>query len=82
MAISDELGGINFLLSDSTGTWCVLFTADDFKLVAGPFDFVSQILGDPKMVRSAFLEFAADQPDELRHVALRAARYMDWVVER
>jgi hypothetical protein len=77
--VSDELTGVNFLLADEAGSLCLLLTTDDFKLIAGPLDFVTRIAGDPTDAREAFLAFAADELEELQSVLLRADSYMDWV---
>jgi hypothetical protein len=77
--LSDDLAGINFLLADDVGTRCILFTADDFKLVAGPISFVIQVAGEPTMARDAFLAFSVDQHDEFQPALRRAASYMSWV---
>lgn len=77
--VSDELTGINFLLTDESGTRCLLFTTDDFKLVAGPLDFVTLIVGDAVKAKEAFLSFAAGQLDDFQPVLKQAASYMAWV---
>jgi hypothetical protein len=78
--LSDELVGINFLLSDEAGLRCILFTADDYKLNAGPIRFVKQVAGDPVKAREEFVAFAADELAERRTVLERAASYMQWVL--
>lgn len=77
--ICDELVGVNFLLVDESARQCILFTTRDFKLVAGPVEFVAAVVGSPEAARDEFLEFAIDQPDALRIAATRAAGYMSWI---
>jgi hypothetical protein len=77
--LSGELAGVNFLLADSAATRCLLFTTDDFKLVAGPLEFVTQIVGDPTTARKVFQNFAADQLEEFRPAFTAAQSYMSWV---
>jgi 5,10-methylenetetrahydrofolate reductase len=77
--VSREFAGISFLLSDVGGSRCVLFTTDDFKLVAGPLAFVEHFAGDPLAAREAFVAFAEDHLEDLRPILARAASYMSWV---
>lgn len=77
--ICDAFLGMNFVLVDPAATKCILFTAYDFKLIAGPLAFVTAIVGEPRAARAAFLEFAEDQPGSLRATAARAAEYMSWI---
>lgn len=77
--ICADLVGVNFVLVDTTGQNCILFTAYDFKLIAGSLAFVTAIAGEPRAAREAFIEFAAGQPASLRATAARAAEYMKWV---
>lgn len=77
--LSSELAGVNFVLLDSPATHCILFTTDDYKLVAGPPAFVTRIVGDPRAAMDSFIEFAADQLEEMQPAMLRAESYMSWV---
>lgn len=77
--LSSELAGVNFILADIAGTRCILFTTDDFKLVAGPLAFVTHIAGEPSAARESFKEFAADQLEALQPALVRAESYMSWV---
>ncbi|WP_129666523.1 hypothetical protein [Phytoactinopolyspora endophytica] len=76
---SRELTGMNFVLADEAGTRCLLFTTDDFKLIAGPLPFVTRFAGDLIGARDDFLAFAADQLADHRAILEEAASYMDWV---
>lgn len=77
--LSREFGGINFLLSDADASRCVLFTTDDFKLVAGPLAFVETFVGDPQTAWDAFAAFRNDSIEDLHPILDRAASYMSWV---
>ena len=77
--LSRELGGINFLLADADASRCVLFTTDDFKLVAGPLTFVEGFVGDPQAALDAFAAFRDDSLEDLHPALERAASYMWWV---
>lgn len=77
--LSRELAGINFLLTDADASRCVLFTTDDFKLVAGPLTFVEAFVGDPQAASDAFAAFRGDSLEDLHAVLERAASYMWWV---
>lgn len=77
--LSRELGGINFLLTDAEASRCVLFTTDDFKLVAGPLAFVEGFVGDPVTAWNAFVVFSQDSSDDISPILERAASYMSWV---
>ncbi len=77
--VSRELAGINFLLTDADASRCVLFTTDDFKLVAGPLTFVEGFVGDPQAASDAFAAFRGDSLEDLHPILERAASYMRWV---
>lgn len=78
--LSDELIGINFLLADASYERCILFTAYDFKLIAGSRQFITAVAGDPMTTREEFIDFYSDQLEPFRTTAIRAAAYMDWIV--
>lgn len=79
--LSDEFAGINVLLAPRGGVEaCVLFTTDDFKLVAGPLPFLEAYSGDLTAARDEFRSFAGDHAEDLRPVLERAASYTDWIV--
>lgn len=78
-AISFELAGINCALTDEAGSLCVLFTTDDFKLVAGPLEFVASYAGDLLAAKRDFLAFSQDHLEGLRLTLRKAAAYMDWI---
>lgn len=77
--VSGKLAGVNFALLDSQARQCVLFTTRDFKLIAGPLEFVTAVAGEPSIARQEFCDFAADQPGPLREAAERAASFMNWL---
>ncbi len=80
--LSRELAGVNFLLTDTDASRCVLFTTDDFKLVAGPMPFVEGFVGDPQVASEAFAAFRGDSLEDLQPILERAATYMWWVAAR
>jgi hypothetical protein len=76
-----EFLGINALLLPRSGVdLAVLFCTDDFHLVAGTRQFVTDYAGDLHAARAAFLDFINDHFKEMRPFLWRvAARYMAWI---
>jgi hypothetical protein len=74
-AFSWEFSGINALLLPHSGTeLAVLFSTDDYHLVAGTRQFVTDYAGDLKAARGAFVDFV----ESLRRDATAAAQG-DWL---
>ncbi len=80
-ALSRELAGINFLLTDFDASRCVLFTTDDFKLVAGPLGFVGSFVGEPRAALDAFVDFRDESHEDLHPILDRVVSYMGWVAD-
>lgn len=78
--MSREFGGVNALVvPQDRDDVCVLFTTDDFKLIAGPESLLVDYAGDLSEVRSDFLAFASNHLEEIQPVLDRVASYMDWI---
>ncbi len=79
-AFSWEFSGINALLLPHSGTdLAVLFSTDDYRLVAGTRQFVADYAGDLKAARDEFVEFAEGQFDVMQPLLRRVAGYMSWI---
>lgn len=78
--LSDTLMGINVVLFDSRLICCVVLTAYDFKLIAGPREFLEAVVGDVLAAKREFLAFARDaSSDASRALLARAIDLMSWM---
>lgn len=81
-ALSWEMAGINTLLIPKRSLeLAILCTVDDFRLVAGPREFVLSYAGDAVASRRRFVDFLEGHFEAMQPVLRRAARYMDWIGE-
>jgi hypothetical protein len=79
-SFSSEFSGINALLMPSEGiALAVLFSTDDFHLVAGSEDFVAVYGGDLKAAKANFVDFARGHFEVMRPILTKASHYMDWI---
>jgi hypothetical protein len=79
-AFSWEFSGINALLLPHSGKdLAVLFSTDDYYLIAGTRQFVTDYAGDLKTARDAFVDFAEDHFDVMQPLLCRVIRYMSWI---
>jgi hypothetical protein len=76
-AFSSEFSGINALLLPATGVdMAVLFTMDDYHLVAGSRQFVSSYAGDIHAAQEEFLRFVDDHLEVMQPTLRRVSRYL------
>jgi hypothetical protein len=77
---SAKFGGINALLLPRIGTdLAVLFSTDDYHLVAGPRGFVTSYVGNVEDARNRFLTFVEGHFEMMQPLLRKITRYMDWV---
>jgi hypothetical protein len=75
-AFSEQCAGLNCLLLPADASWAILFTSEDYNLIAGPSDFVQQVLGDSLQAAwTRFEAFAADAIGWRNSLLQVAARY-------
>ena len=80
---SDEFSGLSACLTtEPVLPLCALFTANNFRLVAGPLTFVRPYVGDLSAARAEFLDFANDPDSELDRQLKKAATRMAWIDQR
>ncbi|MFN3432188.1 MAG: hypothetical protein ACK46X_19845 [Candidatus Sericytochromatia bacterium] len=61
--VAGELGPYYFLLTDEEPSFMIWCTKDDWHLLAGPSDFVVDVLGKPlDVARQAFVDFWNEDP--------------------
>jgi hypothetical protein len=78
-AFSSEFSGMNALLLPRVGTdLAILFSTDDYHLVAGPSQFVAAYFGDIGAARQAFLDFVENHFEAMQSPLQRVVRYMSW----
>jgi len=79
-AFSWEFSGINALLLPHSGTeLAVLFSTDDYYLVAGTRQFVTDYAGDLRAARDAFVDFAERPVWVMTPLLREVLRYMSWI---
>lgn len=59
---SHECGGLNFILVPADLTFALLFTSEDYKLYAGPRNFVESVLGTSIAAAREAFQIYADDP--------------------
>jgi hypothetical protein len=74
--ICDELTGVSFMVVNASATKCIIVTAYDFKLIAGPLHFVTSITGEPGGLAMIFSSLPKISP--ARFERQRFARLSTW----
>jgi uncharacterized protein Veg len=79
-AFSWEFSGINALLMPYSGTdLAVLFSTDDYHLIAGPRQFVTSYAGDLKAARKEFVDFVEGHFELMQPLLRKVIHYMSWI---